>query len=168
MAASGVLSSWLMLATNCDLCWLAISSSRLFLGDLLEQPRVLDGDDGLVGEGLDQLDLSLGEWLDLAAGEDDDADNGVLAQQWHAEHGSSVVSLRTYWQHRNVRDRPAISWTCTGRRSDCDPTGNRTSTGPRRACANCCIEFDWRTPSTATSRYVPSSSLKILARSASA
>ena len=23
----------------------------------LEQPRVLDGDDGLVGEGLDQLDL---------------------------------------------------------------------------------------------------------------
>ena len=24
---------------------------------LLEQPRVLDGDDGLVGEGLDQLDL---------------------------------------------------------------------------------------------------------------
>ena len=30
MAASGVLSSWLMLATNCDLCWLAISSSRLF------------------------------------------------------------------------------------------------------------------------------------------
>src|SRR5262245_5492237 len=30
MAASGVLSSWLMFATNCDLCWLAISSSRLF------------------------------------------------------------------------------------------------------------------------------------------
>ena len=24
---------------------------------LLEQPRVLDGDDGLVGEGFDQLDL---------------------------------------------------------------------------------------------------------------
>ena len=31
-------------------------SSRARL-DLFEQPRVLDGDDGLVGEGLDQLDL---------------------------------------------------------------------------------------------------------------
>ena len=28
---------------------------------LLEQPRVLDGDDGLVGEGLEQLDLLVGE-----------------------------------------------------------------------------------------------------------
>ena len=29
----------------------------------LEQPRVLDGDDGLVGEGLDKLDLLVGERL---------------------------------------------------------------------------------------------------------
>ena len=32
---------------------------------LVEQPRVLDGDDGLVGEGLDQLDLLVGEGLHL-------------------------------------------------------------------------------------------------------
>ena len=30
MALSGVRSSWLMLARNCDLCWLAVSSWRLF------------------------------------------------------------------------------------------------------------------------------------------
>jgi len=29
----------------------------------LEQPRVLDGDDGLVGEGAEQSDLRLVEWL---------------------------------------------------------------------------------------------------------
>jgi hypothetical protein len=29
MALSGVRSSWLMLARNCDLCWLANSSWRL-------------------------------------------------------------------------------------------------------------------------------------------
>jgi len=29
MALSGVRSSWLMLARNCDLCWLASSSWRL-------------------------------------------------------------------------------------------------------------------------------------------
>ena len=30
MALSGVRSSWLMLETNCDLCWLASASWRLF------------------------------------------------------------------------------------------------------------------------------------------
>ena len=29
--------------------------------NLVEQPRILDGDDGLVGEGLEQLDVMLGE-----------------------------------------------------------------------------------------------------------
>ena len=39
---------------------LQLACARLLL---LEQPRVLDGDDGLVGEGLEQLDLLLGERL---------------------------------------------------------------------------------------------------------
>ena len=34
---------------------------------LVEQPRVLDGDDGLSGEVLDQLDLLVGERPDLLA-----------------------------------------------------------------------------------------------------
>ena len=34
------------------------------LGDLLEQARVLDGDDGLVGEGLQQRDLFVRERLE--------------------------------------------------------------------------------------------------------
>ena len=33
---------------------------------LVEQARVLDGDDGLGGEGLDELDLFVGECLDEA------------------------------------------------------------------------------------------------------
>ena len=37
------------------------------LGDLVEQARVLDGDHGLVGEGLDKLDLPLGERSNLLA-----------------------------------------------------------------------------------------------------
>ena len=36
----------------------------------VEQPRVLDGDDGLGGEILDQLDLLFGEWPDLLAVDD--------------------------------------------------------------------------------------------------
>ena len=37
------------------------------LAQLVEQARVLDGDDGLVGKGGDQLDLLVGEWPDRAS-----------------------------------------------------------------------------------------------------
>ena len=38
---------------------------------LVEQPHVLDGDHGLVGEGRDELDLLFGERLDLGARQED-------------------------------------------------------------------------------------------------
>jgi hypothetical protein len=40
----------------------------------LKQPRVLDGDDGLVGEGLDQLDLLVSKRANLRAPDGDHAD----------------------------------------------------------------------------------------------
>ena len=52
IALSGVRSSCDMLARNSDLCLLAISSCAALVLDLVEQPHVLDGDHGLVGEGL--------------------------------------------------------------------------------------------------------------------
>ncbi len=49
---------------------------------LVEQARVLDGDDGLAGEASDQLDLPLSERPHLQAVDDDGSDQlGVL------EHG---------------------------------------------------------------------------------
>ena len=44
------------------------------LAKLLEQSRILDGDDGLGGEVLNQLDLLIGEGTDLLAIDDDRAD----------------------------------------------------------------------------------------------
>ena len=52
---------------------------------LLEQPRVLDGDHGLVGEGLKQGDLSLSEELSLGAAKIDRADRDTFSHQRHAE-----------------------------------------------------------------------------------
>src|SRR5439155_14007283 len=49
--------------------------------ELLEEAHVLDGDDGLVGEGLEEVDLALGEWPDLRAEYGDGADSNALAQQ---------------------------------------------------------------------------------------
>ena len=39
--------------------------------DFFEQPHVLDGDDGLIGEGFEQVDLLFGERPDLGAANDD-------------------------------------------------------------------------------------------------
>ena len=50
---------------------------------LVEQPHVLDGDDGLPGEIAHQLDLLVGEQLDLLAVDVDGADYLVLLQHRH-------------------------------------------------------------------------------------
>ena len=49
-------------------------SSDLVAAQLVEQPRVLDGDDRLRGEVLHQLDLLVGERPHLLAVDDDGAD----------------------------------------------------------------------------------------------
>ena len=50
---------------------------------LVEQPRVLDGDDGLGSEVLHQLDLLFGERPHLLAINDDRPDQLVLLEHWH-------------------------------------------------------------------------------------
>ena len=60
---------------------------------LVEQPRVLDGDDGLGGEVLHQLDLLVGERTHLLAIDDDGADQLVLLEHRHGEHGASAAEL---------------------------------------------------------------------------
>src|SRR5262249_37636960 len=52
---------------------------------LREEPDVLDGDDGLVGECLQQRDLALGKELDLGAAKLNRADGHAVPHQRHAE-----------------------------------------------------------------------------------
>ncbi len=53
--------------------------------ELVEQPDVLDGDHGLVGERRDQLDLFVGEGFDPRLPHDDDAEQRIVAQQRNCE-----------------------------------------------------------------------------------
>ena len=53
----------------------------------LEQPRVLDGEHGLAGEGLHQGDEVGREAVLGAPADHQAADNGVVAQQWNRKHG---------------------------------------------------------------------------------
>ena len=81
MAFSGVRSSWDMFARNCDLCWLATSSCSALLLELVEEAGVLDGEHRLAGERLEQVDDLGRERARASSGDDQAADDVVLAQQ---------------------------------------------------------------------------------------
>jgi hypothetical protein len=55
---------------------------------LLEQARVFNGDDCLVGKSFEQIDLSVGEWADLAASDHNRADGLACVDQRDAERGA--------------------------------------------------------------------------------
>ena len=54
-----------------------------------EQPRVLDGDDRLVGEGLQESDLTVGEGPDLVPEDEDHSEQSSAPQHGDRQHGSS-------------------------------------------------------------------------------
>ena len=56
--------------------------------NLIEQPRVLDRDHRLVGEGRHQLDLLVGEKLNRATHQHEDRDRDSFAQERRAKHGT--------------------------------------------------------------------------------
>src|SRR5262249_8061374 len=63
------------------------------LAQLVEQPCVLDGDDGLGGEVFDQLDLLVGEGPHLLAVDSDDADQFVLLEHRYEKNGARTGLL---------------------------------------------------------------------------
>src|SRR5215831_3962842 len=64
----------------------------VLLFELREQPHVLDGDDGLVGEGLEQRDLLVGEGVDFGPADYDHADRYTFAQKRRRQHGAKATT----------------------------------------------------------------------------
>src|SRR5215831_3295160 len=71
-----------------------LDEGAVLLPELVEEPGVLDSDDGLVGKGPEESDLLVAEWPDLKAANCDGADRTVLPQQRNADEGSSPFSPR--------------------------------------------------------------------------
>ena len=59
----------------------------------LEQPRILDGDDGLGGEVLHQFNLLICEWPHLLAVNDNCADHLVVLNHWDSDQTSRASKL---------------------------------------------------------------------------
>ena len=73
--------------------------------EFLEQPHVLDGDDGLCCKGFKQFDLLLGERADLQAADMNRPDGNSLAQQRCGEHRPNAdTSGEARWK--------VILWHC--------------------------------------------------------
>ena len=107
---------------------------------LLEQAHVLDGDDGLVGEGLKKRDLLLGEGPDLGAVDHQDADGDPFPEQRRGQTRSHPVDLGgtgevgmlrhqlgqvRFLRRLAVENRPAAR----------QRAGHRIATGPHRPLA---------------------------------
>src|SRR5262249_16200185 len=63
------------------------------LPQLTQQPRVLDGDDGLSGEGCHQIDLLLAKWVHLLAGQRKDTYCRSFSQKRNTEDGPKSECL---------------------------------------------------------------------------
>jgi hypothetical protein len=63
-----------------------------------EQPHVLDGDNRLVGKGLEKLDLGFRECARLRAVDYDCADRFAFADRRYGEHGAKVERPRRVWK----------------------------------------------------------------------
>ena len=70
-------------------CCCSDSANLRALTQLVEQARVLDGDDGLGGEVFDQLDLLVGERAHLLAVDGDGTDQLVVLEHRHDDMSSA-------------------------------------------------------------------------------
>ncbi len=84
--------------------------------ELAEQPRVLDGQRGLGGEGLEQLDHLRRELARRLPVDDEPADQVILAQQRHRQHGPGPGPEEDVAQAALVGAFPPMSGTWTGSR----------------------------------------------------
>jgi hypothetical protein len=115
IALSGVRSSWLMLATNCDLCWLAISSWWL-LSWISSNSRTFSiAITAWSAKRRNQLDLFVGERLNGGSDQRHDANRGAFAHERNAEHGASATELedlgeRKFWIIMDVMDMNGFSF----------------------------------------------------------
>ena len=66
----------------------------------VQQPRILDGDDGLGGEVSEQLDLLVGERANFSSVDANAAYRHLVLQHWSGHQGTEADLIGTEYQHR--------------------------------------------------------------------
>src|SRR5262245_50188003 len=75
-----------------------LSQFRIALLELLKQPHVLDGDDGLVGEGFEELDLRRGEGAHFNATCDHSSNECSMLAKGNAQKGVPAAEGAQRWE----------------------------------------------------------------------
>ena len=117
------------------------------LAQLVEQPRILDGDDGLSGETGDELDLLVGERTDFRAIDRDCTDRLVLLEQRHAQIRANRQAARRRRRRTGPdpgRLAPPHSRRC-GPSVSCRIARNRPDRGP--GCGGVTLDRRRKVPS---------------------
>src|SRR4029453_15711104 len=66
--------------------------------EFLEQPAVLDGDDGLVGEGSYEIDLLIGKTIDFVSPKVKHTNHNAVSQQRHPQQGAVTLNMLQFLQ----------------------------------------------------------------------
>ena len=75
---------------RCRLMLQRLAQFCVALLEFFEQPHVLDGDHGLVGEGFEKSDLLFGEWADLRSADVNCPDRNTFAQQRRGQNSADA------------------------------------------------------------------------------
>jgi hypothetical protein len=86
--------------SSCRLLFQCFTEVGCALAQFVEQPRVLDGDDGLIGKGLEQGDLSLGEELRLDAAQRDHSYCDTFSHQRDVQPGAEAQASCVFAGYR--------------------------------------------------------------------
>jgi len=114
--------------------------------ELLEQPRILDGDDGLIREGLDERDLALAELPGHHTRYREDADSLTLAHERHGQRCTSPTmhNVRKLGEDRRVMpirdmDRPSVEQRVGGDEGPHEGQEPSVAGRPGRRCVTPCV-----------------------------
>ena len=91
---------------RCRLMLQRLAQFRVALAEFLEQSHILDGDDGLVGEGLEKRDLIVGEGSNLQTANPNHPDWDAFAEQRHETR--SITPLTGAPRSRENPPRPRV------------------------------------------------------------
>src|SRR5262249_42546197 len=79
--------------SRCGLMLQSLAKFCVALLDFLEQPHVLDGDDGLVDERFEKSDLLVGERANLKSANIDNPNGNTFTQQWNGQTGPNAQAM---------------------------------------------------------------------------
>ena len=107
---------------------------------LIQQPRVLDGDDGLIGKIGYQLNLAFGEWPHFLVINGDGSDQLIFFQHWYVDH-TPIATQFDAFDHKWIALDIGLYGRHVGHLRNLTRIKELAETGPRRGMDHGCASI---------------------------